>query len=418
MAPPLLVPFEEVQQLVLDSCAVLAPVDLPLAEACGHVLAEPVTAVEDVPAFDNTAMDGFAVRAADTVGGYARLRIVGTLAAGHVPEHTVGPGEAVRIMTGAPMPEGADAIVMVELTETAPDGQTVEAQKVAHVGDHVRRAGSDLAAGSTVCAPPAVITPGRVGMLASLGITVVSAFRRPLVGVLSTGDELVEGGGALRRGEIRDANRPALLSHLARDCFATVDLGIVRDREDDVRQAIETALERCDAVITSGGVSVGDFDYVKSTLDQLARARGGFMRSIGVAIRPAKPLAFGVVATRDGVRRVPVFGLPGNPVSSLVSYELFARPALRMMAGHADPLREPVRGRALEDLERHPDGKVHLARVVVEHGADGVLEARSAGQQGSHQLGAMAAANALALLPDGNGARAGGELDLLVLDWP
>ncbi len=410
--------MEDVRELVLESCHVLEAIEVPLGEAAVHVLAAPVVSPADVPPFDNTAMDGFAVRAADTAGGDSDLRVVGTIAAGHVSDRSVGPGEAIRIMTGAPMPAGADAVVMVEVTKTSPDGLSVRIGIESKVGDHVRRAGSDVRAGTTVWEPPTVISAAHVGMIAGIGVETVVVVRRPRVGVLSTGDELVEGAAPLRPGEIRDANRPALLACLRRDGFEGVDLGIVRDRESEVRGALESALESYDAVITSGGVSVGDFDYVKSELDELAHSRGGFMRSLSVAIRPAKPLAFGVVPPSDGGKAVPIFGLPGNPVSSLVSYELFARPALRKMAGHPDPVRRPVPGRACEELRRERDGKLHLVRVVVRHGTDGVLEARSAGPQGSHQLGAMANANALAMLPDGDGVRAGGPLDLLVLQWP
>jgi molybdopterin molybdotransferase len=433
-----LVPLGEVQALVLESCDVLAPVERGLADAFRHVLAVPVVAPGDVPPFDNTAMDGFAVRSADTRGGGTRLSIVGTLAAGQVATRAVGPGEAMRIMTGAPMPQGADAVVMVELVEVSSDRATVLVPAV-HAGDHLRLAGSDLRAGAVVCGPPEVVSPGHIGVLASIGVRRLLVRPRPRVGVFSTGDELVPPGVEPEQGQIRDSNRPALIACLVRDGFQQVDLGTLPDREDAVRKGVEDAIAGCDAVITTGGVSAGDFDYVKVVLGELAEARGGFFRSLGVAIRPAKPFAFGVVdagrergsargsAGGDGAegsagggaegRRVPVFGLPGNPVSSLVSYELLARPALRKMAGHADPFRAPLRGIAGEDFSRHPDGKLHLDRVVVRPDGAGRLVATSAGGQGSHQLGAMAAANALALVPDGEGVPAGGELDLVILDW-
>jgi molybdopterin molybdotransferase len=416
-----LVPLGEVQALVLGSCDVLPPVELPLLEAFGHVLAAAVVAPGDVPPFDNTAMDGFAVRAADTSGGGARLSVVGTIAAGQVAGRPVGPGQAMRIMTGAPMPDGADAIVMVEVAAASGDGSTVVVPEV-RAGEHVRRAGSDLPAGAVVCEPPAVLTPGHVGVLASIGVTRAFVHPRPRVGVFSTGDELVPPGVEPEKGQIRDSNRPALLACLARDGFEPVDLGTLPDREDAVRKGVEEALTGCDAVLTSGGVSAGDFDYVKVVLAELAEARGGFFRSLGVAIRPAKPFAFGVLGASPPAgetveRRVPVFGLPGNPVSSLVSYEVLARPALRRMAGHAEPLRRRIRATAGEDFTRTPDGKLHLDRVAARLDDDGRLVAISAGGQGSHQLGAMAAANALALVPDGHGVATGGDLDLLVLDW-
>lgn len=417
-----LTPLGEVQQLVLDACPELVPERRPLAAALGHVLAEEVVAAEDVPRFANAAMDGFAVRAADTAGGGARLAVVGTVAAGAWSDRPVGAGEAVRIMTGAPVPPGADAIVMVELTEVPDGGSTVVLQAEAAAGDHVRPPGSDLRAGTRVCGAGTVLGPGHVGVLASIGVDRVLVHPRPRVGVFSTGDELVPPAVQPGPGQIRDANRPALLACLSRDGFEPVDLGILPDREEAVRAGLSEALEGCDALLTSGGVSAGDFDYVKLVLGELAQA-GGFSRSLGVAIRPAKPFAFAVVPVAGGGtggRRVPVLGLPGNPVSSLVSYEVLARPAFRKMAGHPDPLRPPVRGVAGEDLLRGVDGKLHLDRVAVRAGADGRLVARPSGErpQGSHHLGAMAGANALALLPDGEGVREGEELDLLVLDWP
>jgi molybdenum cofactor synthesis domain-containing protein len=418
-----LTPLGEVQQLVLDACPVLEPQRLPLGEALGHVLAEEVVAAEDVPRFANAAMDGFAVRAADTAGGGAQLAVVGTVAAGAWSDRPVGAGEAVRIMTGAPVPPGADAIVMVELTQVSDGGSTVVLQAEAAAGDHLRPPGSDLRGGTRVCEAGTVLGPGHVGVLASIGVDRVLVHPRPRVGVFSTGDELVPPSVQPGTGQIRDANRPALLACLVRDGFEPVDLGILPDREDAVRAGLSEAFEGCDALLTSGGVSAGDFDYVKLVLGELA-ADGGFSRSLGVAIRPAKPFAFAVVPAAapggGGARRVPVLGLPGNPVSSLVSYEVLARPAFRKMAGHPDPLRRPVRGVAGEDLLRGIDGKLHLDRVAVHVGADGRLVAHPSGErpQGSHHLGAMAGANALALLPDGDGVREGGELDLLVLDWP
>lgn len=419
-----LLPLAEVQQLVLDACEPLGSERRELAAALGHVLDERLCAPEDIPPFPNSAMDGFAVRAADTASGGSRLAVVGLRAAGDVPGGTVGAGEALRIMTGAPLPGGADAIVMVELTETAAGGASVLVKAAVAAGENVRRAGSDLSAGAVVAEPGTVLGPGHLGVLASIGTSTVLVRRRPRVGVFSTGDELVQLSDTPRPGQIRDANRPALSACLRRDGFELVDLGILPDREEAVRDGLRDALAGCDALLTSGGVSAGDFDYVKLVLGELAAESGGYARSLSVAIRPAKPFAFAVVGVAAGAggdrRRVPVLGLPGNPVSSLVSYELLARPALRRLAGHPDPLRAPVRGVAGEDFPRSPDGKLHLDRVVVRFGDDGRLVARAVGvrPQGSHHLAAMAGANALALVPDGGGIAAGGDLDLLVLDWP
>ena len=401
-----MIPLEEARDYVLGRCEGPASVVVPLADARGLVLAEFVDAPEHVPPFANTAMDGFAVRAVDTVGAPVTLDLVGTVAAGVDPVATgteVGPGDAVRIMTGAPMPPGADAVVMVELAEVSPDGVAVTVGVEVPVGNHVRAAGEDLMTGDRVFDTGTVLGPGHLGVLASIGVVTVHVRRRLRVGVLSTGDELREGSAALAPGQIRDANRPALLGLLDELGAEGVDLGHVADDEAAIEAALVDGVARCDALLTSGGVSMGDFDYVKVALDRI-----GDMRWMQVAIKPAKPLAFGLV---DGV---PVFGLPGNPVSSMVSFELFARPALRSMAGHRDLDRRRVRAEVVGGLGRHPDGKVHFARVVVEV-TDGRFRVRSAGGQGSHQLTAMADADGLAMLPDGDGVANGDQVEVLLL---
>ena len=401
-----MIPLEEARDYVLGRCEGPASVVVPLADARGLVLAESVDATEHVPPFANTAMDGFAVRAVDTVGAPVTLDLVGTVAAGVDPVATgteVGPGDAVRIMTGAPMPPGADAVVKVELAEVSPDGVAVTVGVEVPVGNHVRAAGEDLMTGDRVFDTGTVLGPGHLGVLASIGVVTVHVRRRLRVGVLSTGDELREGSAALAPGQIRDANRPALLGLLDELGAEGVDLGHVADDEAAIEAALVDGVARCDALLTSGGVSMGDFDYVKVALDRI-----GDMRWMQVAIKPAKPLAFGLV---DGV---PVFGLPGNPVSSMVSFELFARPALRSMAGHRDLDRRRVRAEVVGGLGRHPDGKVHFARVVVEV-TDGRFRVRSAGGQGSHQLTAMADADGLAMLPDGDGVANGDQVEVLLL---
>jgi molybdenum cofactor synthesis domain-containing protein len=403
-----LIPLEDARREILDAIRPLDPVDWPSRDALGLALAADVSTAESVPPFANTAMDGYALRAADTVGAAAgagvRLRVVGDLPAGHAPTVPVGPGEAIRIMTGAPIPEGADAIVMVERTRRdGDDGVLVDHE--ASVGDHIRAAGGDLAAGSRVFTAGTVLRPAHVGLLASIGAPTVRVHPRPRVGVLSTGDELVE-EGALTPGQIRDSNRPMLLALLRDADVEPVNLGIARDDEARIIATLEDAFTRCDAVITSGGVSVGDYDYVKAALD-----RFGALDWRQVAIKPAKPLAFGVV------QGTPVFGLPGNPVSSLVSYELFARPALLQMMGHPNRFRPEVRARAEHDFRRRPDGKLHLDRVRVTWSGEGYRVA-STGAQESNVLSATAAANGLALIPDGDGVDEGAPVSVMLLDSP
>jgi molybdenum cofactor synthesis domain-containing protein len=397
----------DARAFVLRSCPVGAPTEVPLREALGLVLAGTVVAAEAIPPFPNTAMDGYAVRAADVAAAPVTLTVVGTLAAGAAPARSVEAGEAIRIMTGAPMPPGADAVVMVELTEPAADGASVVVREAVPVGNHVRPAGEDVHPGQIVFRAGTALGAGHLGVLASLGILQPSVHPRPRVGVLSTGDELVEGPQPLAPGQIRDSNRIALLSLLERSGCTAVDLGLVRDTEPGITAAIEDGVAQCDALVTSGGVSMGAFDFVKVVLDRI-----GDMRWMQVAIRPAKPLAFGTVAG------VPVFGLPGNPVSSMVSFELFARPALRKMMGVPEEqwVRTPIRAIADEKLGRRPDGKIHFDRVVAAFAPDGRCHVRSAGGQGSHQLFAMANAGALAWLPDGDGVPEGGDVDVLLLD--
>ncbi|MEY2403939.1 MAG: molybdopterin molybdotransferase, partial [Acidimicrobiaceae bacterium] len=276
-------------------------------------------------------------------------------------------------------------------------------------GDHIRRAGDDIHLGDLVIEAGAQLSAAHLGVLASLGVVEVTVVPRLRVGVLSTGDELVEGNAPLKPGQIRESNRHTLLPMLAEAGCDPVDLGLIRDDRAAIAAAIENAVATCDALLTSGGVSMGDFDEVKAVLSE----RADDMRWMQIAIRPAKPFAFGTLGG------TPVFGLPGNPVSSIVSFELLARPALRKMMGHRDDeLDRPLLTATADDeLRRHPDGKVHYARVVIA-ARDGSLHARSAGGQGSHQLAAMAAANALAVLPDGDSVRVGDEVDVIPLTWP
>ncbi len=398
-----MIPLAEAQQVVIDHCAPLPTVTLPLVEALGHVTAGAVAAAEAVPAFDNTAMDGYAVRSADTAAAPVTLDVVDTLAAGAVPAVSVGAGQAIRIMTGAPIPPGADAVIMVERTRALDGGGRVVAEVSVPAGNHVRNAGEDLEVGKVVFEPGEVLQPAHLGVLAGLGIHAVDVVRRPRVGVMSTGDELVDGSQPLSLGQVRDSNRYSLLSLVRQAGLEGVDLGMVRDDPDTIRATIGRGVDKCDAVLTSGGVSMGDYDCVKVVLDEM-----GDMSWMQVAIKPAKPFAFGMV------RETPVFGLPGNTVSSMVSFELLARPALRRMMGHTQLHRPLVRATASAPLRRRPDGKIHFARVVWGY-REGRYEVRSAGGQGSHQLSSLAAANGLAVLPDGHGAAEGDAVELIRL---
>ncbi len=396
-----MIALADAQSSILEAITPLAPRSFAARAASGLVLAENIFATEPVPPFANTGMDGYAVRAADTPG---TLRVVGELPAGRAPTIPVGPGEAIRIMTGAPMPGGADAVVMVERTRGDGDRVVVE---LAKPGEHVRRAGGDVAAGDLVFEPGTVLTPAHLGVLASLDVHDVLCHPRPRVGVISTGDELVE-RGALAPGQIRDSNRPMLLPLVEQIGCEAIDGGTVRDDEAAIGAAITTAADSCDALLTSGAVSVGDYDFVKLVLDRIAKERGGSSLWAQVAIKPAKPLAFAMLGA------VPAFGLPGNPVSSRVSFEFFARPALRKLAGRTDVAAIPVRARAAAAMHRRPDGKLHLDRVRV-WVEDGRYVCTRSGDQASNVLSGMAGANGLALIEDGDGVDEGGDVRVLLL---
>jgi molybdopterin molybdotransferase len=409
-----LIPLEEVQKIVLASCAPLSPVEIGLDGSLGFVLAKDLRAPEDLPPFSNTAMDGYAVRSADTVGAPVELSVIDVLAAGTAPRRAVGAGTAIQIMTGAPMPPGADGIAIVERTEPGSSPDKIRILDPVTPGVYLRAAGSDLHRGELALAAGTVLTPAHVGLLASIDAARFAVHPRPKVGVLSTGDELVGNGLPLELGQIRDSNRQGLLAALQRDGFAGVNLGARRDDEGAISDGLREGIDLCDALLTSGGVSMGEFDFVKIALEKLVDGTGGRIHHFKIAIKPAKPLSFAAVATPEG-RTVPVFGLPGNPVSSMVSYQVVALPALRKLAGHRSPLPRPIPAIAAEDFERRPDGKLHLLRVVAAMGPDGRIVVRSAGGQASHQLAAMAAANALALVPDGVGVAAGAEVGILLL---
>ncbi len=396
-----MIPLADAQSTILDAVTPLAPRSFALRAARGLVLAQDIVATEPVPPFANTGMDGYAVRAADTPGS---LRVVGELPAGRAPTVAVGPGEAIRIMTGAPMPDGADAIVMVERSRVDGDRVVVEAAKP---GEHVRVAGGDVNAGDLVFERGVLLTPAHLGVLASLDVSEVQCHPRPRVGVISTGDELVA-SGALAPGRIRDSNRPMLLALIDDlDCEA-IDGGIVGDDEAAITAAVEGMADSCDALLTSGAVSVGDYDFVKLVLERVAHQRGGTSLWAQVAIKPAKPLSFAMLGP------VAAFGLPGNPVSSRVSFELFARPALRKLAGRADVAAEPVLATVATAMPRRPDGKLHLDRVRV-WVRDGRYVCERAGAQASNVLSGMASANGLALLDDGDGVEAGFDVRVLLL---
>ena len=400
---PDVTPLEDAQSFVIGACPTLAPVTVSFVDAEGCVLADDVVASEEVPPFDNTAVDGYAVRSADTAAPPIDLPVVDEVPAGTATDRELGAGEAIRIMTGAPMPAGADAVVMVEETERL-DGERVRINTSVEPGAAVRRAGDDVRPGDRLFPAGTVVTPAIVGVLASINAGTVSVVPRITVAVLSTGDELVEHGGQLEPGQIRESNRKMLAGMLRETGCDVIDLGNVLDDEAALEAVLRDAAGRCDAIVSSGGVSMGDYDVVKAVLGRIAD-----MNWMQIAIKPAKPFAFGSI---DGT---PIFGLPGNPVSSMVSFEMLARPALRRMMGHRKLARQSLVAITDDGLTRRSDGKVHLMRVLAEFRDDGRCHVRSARAQGSHQLAATALANAIAVVPDGDGLAPGAEVAVLLL---
>jgi len=382
-----LISVEDFRELILAAVPVLAAETTPLAELQGRVLAEDVASSEDMPAFDNSAMDGYAVRAADVAqaspGAPVLLHVREHLPAGSVPGTAIGPGEAARIMTGAPLPPGADSVVMIELTDGGK--ARVGVHRGVAAGENVRRRGEGVRAGDVVLPRGTAIGPAELSMLAALGKERALAIRLPRVALLSTGDELVPLGTEPGPGQIRDSNRYGLIGLTAELGAVPRDLGLVGDDPTRLRELVRRGLAEADALVTSGGVSVGDYDFTKQILAEI-----GPIRSYRVAMKPGMPQAFGVVGGK------PVFGLPGNPVSSLVVFDQFVRPALRKMAGHRALLRPRFQALAAESIQKTA-GKVHFIRAIVENKA-GILYARTTGPQGSGILRSLVLANALLIL--------------------
>jgi molybdopterin molybdotransferase len=399
---PPLIPLEEAQERVLRGVTPLAAESVNLEDAVGRVLARPVTSALTVPPWDNSAMDGFAVRSADLAAASAAapviLRVLGEIPAGGPADLAVEPGSALRIMTGAMVPTGADAVVPVEDTDAQP-GQAVLPKEVGIrtapvVGANIRRAGSDVRAGAPLLPSGYAIGPAAVALLGATGIVAVEVHRRPRVAVLSTGDELVPLGQPLGPAQIYDSNGPALAAQ-ARAAGADVRrLAIARDTLPNLLELLEEAVAWADVVVLSGGVSVGAHDHVKPAFSTL-----GTLSLWRVAIKPGRPFAF--ARARSGARDVALFGLPGNPVSVFVTFELFVRPLLRALAGHARLFDRPVRLARLVEPLAGSSGRLTIARVVLEPDPtrpDGLV-ARSSGGQDSYMLWSLAAANGLAFVP-------------------
>ena len=386
---------EEALEQVLGMFQPLEPERVPILETLGRVLAEDVHADLNIPPHDNSAMDGYAVIANDVAGASpetpARLRVVENLAAGYVAQRVVTPGTAIRIMTGAPIPKGADAVVRFERTQQ--QDEWVDLYFAPAVGNNIRYAGEDVRKGRLILKAGTLIRPPEMGMLASLGCKEVSVIRRPRVAILATGDELVDVDEPLAPGKIRNSNSYSNAAQVQKYGGIPVMLGIARDKVSDLTTKIRNGLAQgVDLFLTSGGVSVGDFDVVKKVL-----AAEGEMTFWRVRMKPGKPLAFGRLKTADG-RIVPMLGMPGNPVSVMVSFEVFARPAILTMLGATD-LDLPALEATLVDEIVSKDERRHYVRVRLDK-ERGEYRASLTGAQGSGVLTSMVKANGFAIIPE------------------
>ena len=401
-----MISVEEALKGILDSISPLGLEKVNILDALGRVIGEDIHAGRSIPPKDNSAMDGYALRAEDSRGASpespVRFEVVEDIPAGAVPEKRIGPGQAARIMTGAPIPEGADAVVRME--DTRKEGNTVAVLAEAQTGQDIRRAGEDVRQGEKVISRGEIIRPAEVGMLASLGRSFILVHQRPLIAVVATGDELVDVDEIPSDGKIVSSNSYSLAA-LVLDCGAVpLQIGIARDRREDLVAKFKAAM-RADLIVSSGGVSVGDYDLVKEIMKEV----GNRMQFWQVAMKPGRPLAFGALG------EVPVVGLPGNPVSSMVSFEQFIRPAILKMMGRTNLFRRTVRARLAEDI-RKKKGTRHFIRAQVRLEGDGYT-ASTTGEQGSGILKSMVRANGLIILPeDASSARTGETVTVQLLD--
>lgn len=407
-----LIGVEEALQRILAHVRPLPPERVLLLDALDRVLTGDIVAGSDIPPFENSAMDGYAVVAADCQAPPVTLRVIGTVAAGATPAARVERGTAVRIMTGAPLPSGADAVVRFEQTSEGrgeggdkPHGNIVQILQAPAPGDNVRHAGEDVAAGQTVLRAGTLVRPQEVGMLAALGHAHVAVHRRPRVAILATGDELVGPDEPVTPGKIRNINEHSTAALVRRCGGIPLCLGIARDTMDDLRAKVHEGLAQSpDLFLTSAGVSVGDFDIVKNVL-----ASEGHMEFWSVAMKPGKPMAFG------SVRGVPLVGLPGNPVAAMVSFEQFVRPALMRMAGWRDWRRPVVRAIAQNLIEN--SGRRYFVRAIVNRDG-GHYVARTTGEQGAGVLTSLVRANGLIVVPeDVSRVYPGDEVEVQMIDW-
>jgi len=403
----------EARERILSHFQPVATESIPLIACAGRVLADEIAAAYDLPLFDNSSMDGFAIRASDSSPAAATsrvtLRVIADIPAGSVPKVTLARGQAARIMTGAPLPQGADSVIPIEDTDFesrdagTPAPQAISFTKTIQAGENVRPRGMDLHAGQVVLQKGRVLQPQDLGLLATLGIAHVTVFKKPRVALLSSGDELLEVDADLEAGKIRDSNSYTLAALIEGADSDALRLGVAKDTRESVTSLFEKAVnEKVDLILSSAGVSVGAFDYIKEVIE--SQGRLDFWR---VNMRPGKPLAFGEY------RGLNFIGLPGNPVSAFVGFEVFVRPVLGKLSGRSDGSRLKVRVRCEEQIES--DGRESYLRAKVRQ-QDGAYFAKLTGHQGSANLLSLVQADALLIIPAGvKCVPAGQEVDALLL---
>jgi molybdopterin molybdotransferase len=416
---------EEALQKILDAVGVLDAESAPIMDTLGQVLAEDIVSEITVPPLDNSAMDGYAVRSEDTQGASPEtprtLKVIDTVIAGDISKKEVTPGTAIRIMTGAPVPWGADSVVQFENTDDAKNkdaslNQTPEQVNIFAAttpGQNIRHSGEDVAKGKIVLKKGTVIRPAEIGLAASIGRSRVRVIRRPVVAVLSTGNELTELDKPLSAGKIYDSNSYSIAALVKRfGCIPKI-LDIARDNEKELVKKLKQAQDT-DMLLTTGGVSMGDYDMVKDIL-----ARDGEMVFWKVRVKPGKPLAFGKIKAKDKNGKpkiIPHVGLPGNAASCMVSFELFVRPALLKMMGKHN-LAKPTVTAIIEDTVKNDAGRRIYDRAIIEK-RNGHYYARLTGPQGSGMITSMSMANGLVLIPEENGGvKKGDTVQALMLDW-
>ncbi|WP_444903617.1 molybdopterin molybdotransferase MoeA [Microbulbifer sp. CnH-101-E] len=392
---PGLMPIESAREKLLEALSPISGTEtLPLAQAAGRVLAEDVISTVNLPPCDNSAMDGYALRFEDLASGLP-LELIGKSFAGAPFDGVVNPGTCVRIMTGAAVPAGADTVVMQENVDAQEESIRINGE--VRSGDHIRRCGEDVAEGASLLKAGERISVPHIALLAAAGVGTVAVVRKPVIALFSTGDELRQPGEALGKGDIYDSNRIALLAALDQLDLEILDLGILPDNKQAITNALQRASQEADAIITSGGVSVGEADYTREVLEELGEI--GFWK---VAMKPGKPFAFGFL------QGTPFFGLPGNPVSALVTFYQLALPALSVMKGDQWTGPQTLQAKLLKPLKKKP-GRTDFQRGVYRTDESGALVVEPVGTQGSHILTGLASANCFIVLARDSGSVEDGE---------